>query len=145
LEDEASFRPDSTLAQTGARRGQAPRVPVPGERHSSKVFGCVELYSGRFLFPFEPAFHAAAYLRFWERGARAYDPQPIHSIHDHASYHFDAAVPHWLGAERRCWHTHALPQDSPEDHAAEPIWRQVRRTGTHNRYFRHCHELVSLA
>jgi DDE superfamily endonuclease len=115
---------------------------VPGERHSSKVFGCVKLYSGRFLFPFEPVFHAAAYLRFWERGARAYDPQPIHSIHDHASYHFDAAVPHWLGAERRWWHTHALPQDSPEDHAAEPIWRQVRRTGAHNRYFRHRDELT---
>ena len=36
LEDEASFRQGSTLAQTWARRGQAPRVPVSGERHSIK-------------------------------------------------------------------------------------------------------------
>jgi transposase len=85
---------------------------------------------------------AAAYLRFLERVARAYYPQPIHYIHDNASYHFDGEVQHWLGAERRWWHTHALPKYSPEDHAAEPIWRHVRRTGTHNRYFRHRDELT---
>jgi transposase len=140
--DEASFRQDSTLAQTWARRGQTPRVPVTGERHSIKVFGCVEIYSGRFLFHFEPVFHAAAYLRFLERVARAYHPQPIHYIHDNASYHVDGAVQHWLGAERRWWHTHALPKYSPEDNAAEPIWRHVRRTGTHNRYFKHRDELA---
>jgi hypothetical protein len=135
--DEASFRQDSTLVQTGARRGQTPRVPVTGERHRVQVFGCVEIYSGRFLFHCEPVFHAAAYLRFLERVARAYHLRPIHYLHDNASYHVDGAVPHWLRAERRWWHTHALPQYSPEDKAAEPIWRHVRRTGTHNRYFVH--------
>ncbi len=141
--DEVSFRQDSTLAQTWARRGQTPRVPVTGERHSVKVFGCIEIYSGRFLFHFEPVFHASAYLRFLEQVARAYDPQPLHYIHDNASYHLDGQVQGWLAAERRWWHTHALPKYSPEDNAAEPIWRHVRRKGTHNRYFAHRQELAA--
>jgi transposase len=143
FEDEASFRQDATLAQTWARRGQTPRVPMTGERHSVKVFGCIEIYSGRFLFHFEPVFNAAAYVRFWEQVARAYYPQPLHYIHDNASYHLDGEVQSWLAAERRWWHTHALPKYSPEDNAAEPIWRHVRRKGTHNRYFVHRDELAA--
>jgi transposase len=142
-EDEASFRQDSSLAQTWARRGQTPRVPVTGERHSVQVFGCVEIYSGRFLFHFEPVFTAAVYVRFLEQVARAYYPRPLHYLHDNASYHLDGQGQDGLTSERRWGHPHALPKYSPEDNAAEPIWRHVRRPGTHNRYFVHRDELAA--
>jgi transposase len=101
FEDEASFRQDSTLAQTWARHGQTPRVPVTGERHSVKGFGCIEIYSGRFLFHGEPVFHAVAYVRFLERVARADYARPLHSLHDNASYPLDGELQDWLAAERR--------------------------------------------
>jgi transposase len=141
FEDEASFRQDSTLHQTWARKGCQPRVPVTGERKSVKVFGCVEVYSARFLFHYEPVFNAETYLRFLERVARAYYPRPVHYIHDRASYHRDSQVQDWFREQRRWWHAHCLPQCSPEDNAAEPLWKHTRQHGTHNRYIAHVREL----
>jgi transposase len=137
FEDEASFRQDSTLHQTWARRGRQPRVLNTGERKSVKVFGCVEVYSARFLFHYEPVFNAQTYLRFLEQVARAYYPRQLHYIHDRASYHRDQQVADWFREHRPWWHSHVLPKCSPEDNAAEPLWRHVRLHGTHNRYFEH--------
>ena len=137
FEDEASFRQDSTLHQTWARSGCQPRVPNTGERKSVKVFGCVEVYSARFLFHYEPVFHAETYLRFLEQVARAYYPRPLHYIHDRASYHRDPQVADWFREHRCWWHTPVLPKCSPEDNAAEPLWKHVRLKGTHNQYLAH--------
>ncbi len=100
-----------------------------------KVFGCVELYSARFLFHDAPVFNAETYLRFLERLARVYDPRVVHYIHDRASYHRDGDVERWFREQRRWWHAHGLPRCSPEDNAAEPLWHHVRLRGTHNQYF----------
>ena len=141
--DEASFRQDSTLHRTWARRGQRPAVPVTGTRKSLKVFACVEVYSGRFLYHFGPVFNAQAYLIFLDQVARRYHPRPVHYIHDNASFHRDMQVHHWFQNERRWWRTHALPKYSPELNAAEPLWRHTRLRGTHNRYFAQLSELES--
>lgn len=141
FEDEASFRQDGTVHQTWARRGCRPRVPTTGQRKSVKVFGCVEVYSARFLFHYEPVFNAETYLHFLEQVAHVYYPRPVHYIHDRASYHRDAQVAAWFREQRRWWHTHILPKCSPEDNAAEPIWKHVRLHGTHNRYFAPVQEL----
>jgi transposase len=82
-------------------------------------------------------FNAQPYLRFLEQVARAYYPRRLHYIHDRASYHRDQQVADWFREHRRWWHSHVLPKCSPEDNAAEPLWRHVRLHGTHNRYFEH--------
>jgi len=141
--DEASFRQDSTLHRTWARRGQRPAVPATGTRKSLKVFACVEVYSGRFLSHFGSVLNAQTYSAFLDQVARRYHPGPVHYIHDNASFHRDAQVSDWFQQERRWWHTHALPKYSPELNAAEPLWRHTRLCGTHNRYFAQLSELES--
>ena len=141
FEDEARFRQDSTRHQTWARQGCQPRVPTTGARKRVKVFGCVEIDSARFLFHYEPVLNAKTYLRFWERVARAYYPHPVHYIHDRASYHRDSQVEDWLREQRRWWHAHGLPTCSPEDNAAEPLWKHTRLHSTHHHYFVHVREL----
>jgi hypothetical protein len=95
-----------------------------------RLFGCVEVYSARFLFHYEPVFNAETYWHFLEQVAHVYYPRPVHYIHDRASYHRDAQVAAWFREQRRWWHTHILPKCSPEDNAAEPIWKHVRLHGT---------------
>jgi transposase len=133
--DEASFRQDSTLHRRWARRGQRPAVPVTGTRKSLKVFGCVEVYSGRFWYHFGAVLNAQTYLSFLDQVARRSHPRPVHYLHDNASFHLDAQGHHWFQNERPWWRTHALPKYSPEWNAAEPLWRHTRLRGTHHRYF----------
>ena len=134
-EDEASFRLDSTLYRTWARRGCQPQVSVTGQRHSVKIFGCVEIYSARFLYHRDRIFNAQTYLDFLEQIARRYYPRPVLYIQDNASYHKDADVWEWFAANRSWWEVYPLPPYCPQLNATERLWHHTRLQGTHNRYF----------
>ena len=138
-----SFRQDSTLHATWGRRGCQPEVPVTGARKSIKMFGCVEIYSARFMYQRTTVFNAETYLGFLERIARRYYPQPVIYIQDNASYHKHQDVWTWFKENRRWWEVHNLPPYSPEFNAAEPLWKHTRKTGTHNRYFETPDELFA--
>lgn len=133
--DEASFRQDTTLYQTWARRGCQPEVPVTGQRHSIKVFGCIEIDSARFLYRRDTVFNSTTYLGFLEHIAQSYYPRPVFWIQDNASYHKSPEVWGWFAENRRWWQVFNLPAYSPQFNATERLWHHTRVTGTHNRYF----------
>jgi len=143
-EDEASFRQDSTLFSTWSRKGFQPIVPVTGARKSVKIYGCVDIYSARFLFKRATVFNADTYLTFLEqRIAHYYYPRRVYYIQDNASYHKDKDVWAWFNANRSWLTVYNLPPYSPEFNATERIWHHVRMEGTHNRYFDTKEELLS--
>ena len=135
FEDEVSFRQDSTLHATWARRGQQPLVPVTGQRKSVKIFGCVDVFSARFHYKQDDVFNADTYLEFLEQVVRRYYRKKIFYIQDNASYHKDSAVWDWFGDNRKWIEVYNLPPYSPEFNAAEPLWKYTRKNGTHNKYF----------
>ena len=135
FEDEASFRQDSTLHQTWARRGQQPLVPVTGQRKSIKIFGAVELGRAKCHYHRDRVFNAETYLDFLEQLACAYYPKPTWLIQDNASYHKDGRVWEWFGANRGWLEVKNLPAYAPELNATERLWHHTRIKGTHNRYF----------
>lgn len=143
FEDEASFRQDSTLHATWSRRGCQPEIPVTGQRNSVKIFGAIELFERRFSYSRATVFNSETYLDFLEdRIARKYYPRPVIYIHDNASYHTEVNVRSWFDANRSWLEVHNLPPYSPEFNAQEPLWKYVRKTGTHNRFFSTEQEIV---
>ncbi len=134
-DDEASFRQDSTLSQTWARRGCQPEIPVTGQRKGVKVFGAVEVFTARFLYRFAEVLNAHTYLAYLEQLAKAYFPRPTVLIQDNASYHKDQEVWLWFGDNRNWLTVHNLPPYCPELNATERLWHHARLHGTHNRYF----------
>lgn len=108
-----------------------------------KVFGCVEIYSARFLYRRDEVFNAETYLDFLEQIARRYYPQQVIWIQDNASYHKDKVVFEWFHINRSWWKVANLPPYSPELNATERIWHHTRLHGTHNRYFSEKAELNS--
>lgn len=139
--DEATFRQDSTLHHTWARRGCQPVVPVTGQRTTVKVFGCVDVHAARFLYRREEVFNTVTYLGFLEQIARHYYPRPVIWIQDNASYHKHGDVWAWFSEHRHWWEVVNLPPYSPEFNATERLWHHTRMTGTHNRYFTSQEEL----
>jgi transposase len=139
--DEASFRQDSTLHSTWARKGCQPEVPVTGERKSAKIFGCVELNTASFTYHRDKVFNAETYLNFLEQVANTYYPRQVIFIQDNASYHKDSTVSSWFYANRKWWEKCDLPPYSPEFNATERLWHHTRMKGTHNRYFASLDEL----
>ncbi|MHB8481831.1 MAG: IS630 family transposase [Nitrospiria bacterium] len=142
FEDEASFRQDSTLHSTWARRGHQPVVPVTGQRKSVKIFGCVDIFSARFLYHRDEVFNAKTYLAFLNTMARNYHGRPVYYIQDNASYHKDRGVWAWFATQRKWLTVTNLPPYSPELNAQEPLWKYTRKSGTHNKCFNNRDEVI---
>jgi transposase len=100
-----------------------------------KIFGCVDVFSARFLYRRDEVFNAKTYLGFLDQVARRYHGQNVFYIQDNASYHKDREVWDWFNDNRRWLTVTNLPPYSPELNAAEPLWHHTRKTGTHNRCF----------
>ena len=121
-------------------------VPVTGERHSVKIFGCVEIHNGAFLYQPDRVFNGQTYVDFLERklARRFYrSGERMIYIQDNASYHKEALVWEWFAANRRWLEVHQLPPYSPELNAAEPLWHHTRVHGTHNRCFKNTQEIMT--
>lgn len=104
-------------------------------RNTLKVYGTVDLYSGRFLYHFESIFNAETYIEYLERVLRSYYPKKIYLIQDNAKYHKTDELWDFLSDERKYLEVYHLPAYSPEFNAMERLWHHTRMTCTHNRYF----------
>lgn len=142
FEDEASFRQDSTLHATWAKRGHAPKVSVTGKRKSVKIFGCINIHTAGFHYHQDEVFNANTYLNFLEQIAKKYFRRHIFYIQDNASYHKDGDVWLWFKDHRKKIEVYNLPPYSPEFNATERLWHHTRMKGTHNRFFKDEFEIV---
>jgi transposase len=116
-------------------RGNRPLVPITGQRKSVKIFGCIEVYSGRFIYQRDDVFNANTYLSFLDKIAKSYYPRHVQYVQDNASYHKKQEVWDWFRDNRRWFEVYNLPPYSPEYNAAEPIWHHTRVNATHNKTF----------
>lgn len=104
-------------------------------KNTLKVYGTVDLYTGRFLYHFQSVFNSETYIQYLERILRSYYPKKICLIHDNAKYHKANELWDWLSDERKHMEVYHLPAYSPEFNAMEKLWHHTRMQGTHNRYF----------
>ncbi len=135
-EDEASFRQDSTLHSTWARKGCQPLIPVTGQRKSVKVFATIDLFTTKLVYQKNSKFNADTYLEFLEKFSRKYHEKKVHFIQDNASYHKDERVKKWFDKKKKWITVYHLPPYSPDYNPAEKIWKYARSAGTHNQYFK---------
>ncbi len=141
--DEASFAQWGSLGYTWAPVGQQPVVKTTGKRKAYKVFGLIECFSGRLFFAGSTGrFNAASYQAFLE-GVLAQTTQPLFLVQDGAKYHHAAALTPFWHAHRGRLFTIRLPSYSPDYNPIEFLWRAIKRTATHNRYFPDFADLIS--
>lgn len=132
--DEASFPQWGTLSYTWALRGQQPQVPTSGIRKAYKVFGAVEVLSGRLFYQgIEGRFNSASYIQFLTLILQK-TQGPIFLIHDGAKYHTSKETRAFFQAHPRLTGVQ-LPSYSPDFNPIEHLWKTVRAEATHNKYF----------
>jgi transposase len=141
--DEASFAQWGSLGYTWARKGHQPVVKTTGRRKACKVLGLIEYFSGRlFAQGLTGRLDAASYIGFL-RWVLDETTEPLFLVHDGAPYHRAAAVRAFVRQHRERLQVTQLPSYSPDYNPIEFLWRAVKRTATHNRYFPEFADLVS--
>ena len=141
--DEASFAQWGSLGYTWAPVGQQPLVKTVGKRRAYKVFGLIELFSGRlFHHGLEGKLNADSYIAFLSQ-VLAQTQEPLLVIQDNAPYHRAAKVKHFIEEHAARLSVYHLPSYSPDYNPIEFLWRTVKRRATHNHYFPTFEQLVN--
>jgi transposase len=133
--DEASFAQWGSLGYTWAPRGQQPLVKTTGKRKGYKVMGLIDYFTGRLFSQGDTArFTAKRYCDFLATVLAATDA-PLIVIQDGARYHTAAETQRFIAAHAARLTVYQLPAYSPDYNPIEHLWRNVKRTKTHHRYF----------
>lgn len=141
--DEVSFAQWGSLGYTWALKGETPVVKTAGKRKGYKVWGLIELFSGRF-------FHRGQNERFDSEGYQAFLAQVLAQTTEHLILIQDGARYHTSKATRAFFEEHQdrltvfqLPSYSPDYNPIEFLWKKMKRRATHNQYFPEYANLVS--
>ncbi len=141
--DEASFAQWGSLGYTWARVGQQPVVKTTGKRKASKVFGLIELFSGRLFYQgIEGRFNGPSYIACLTT-VLDQTTAPLFLVQDGAPYHRAAVVKAFFEQHRDRLHVIQLPSYSPDYNPIEFLWRATKRSATHNRYFPAFSDLIA--
>ena len=141
--DEASFPQWGTLSHTWARKGQQPTVKTSGKRKGHKVFGFIEYFTGGFFHrAIEGRFSSESYQTFLLQ-VLAQTTGPLFIIQDGAKYHTSKAMQQFWAEHRERITVHPLPSYSPDYNPIEYLWRKIKKSKTHNKYFAQFGELIA--
>jgi hypothetical protein len=141
--DEASFALWGSLSYTWARKGQQPQVKTTGLRKGYKVFGAIELFSGRLVYQgTEERFHSVSYQAFLSYLLSQVSGKII-LIQDGARYHTSKSTREFFEQHKDRLIVRQLPSYSPDYNPIEYLWKKVKTKATHNRYFAEFVKLIT--
>ncbi len=133
--DEASFPQWGSLSYTWAAKGAQPVVKTSGRRRGCKVFGAISYHTGTFYTQVhEGKFNSESYQAFL-LGVFQRLKRHIIIIHDGARYHTSKAMQAFYQQYAHRLTVEQLPSFSPDYNPIEKVWKEVKKEGTHMKYF----------
>jgi transposase len=140
--DEVSFAQWGLLAYTWAPKGQYSQVKIRGIRKGYKVFGVIELFSGRFCYHgIEERFNSDSYQVFLQYLLNKI-ASPFILIQDGARYHTSKATRDFFQQHTEQIIVYQLPSYSPDYNPIEFLWKKIKTKATHYRYFAEFAKLI---
>lgn len=140
--DEASFAQWGSLGYTWAPKGQQPTVPTSGKRRAYKVFGLIEFFTGQVFFQgIQDKFKSDSYIAFLTSVLQQ-TSVPLFLIQDGARYHTSKQTRLFFERHLDRLSVFQLPSYSPDYNPIEFLWRNVKKQGTHLKYFPSFADLV---
>jgi transposase len=133
--DEASFAQWGSLGYTWAPKGHQPTVKTSGKRRAYKVFGLIEFFRGLLFFQgILDKFKSETYVAFLHQVLRQ-TTAPLFLIQDGARYHTSKLTRQFFAHHAQRLTVFQLPSYSPDFNPIEYLWRNVKKEGTHLKYF----------
>lgn len=133
--DEASFAQWGSLGYTWAPKGEQPTVRTSGKRRAYKVFGLIEFFTGQVFFQgIQDKFKSETYIVFLTRVLEQ-TSVPLFLVQDGARYHTSQTTRLFFEHHANRLSVFQLPSYSPDFNPIEFLWRNVKKLGTHLKYF----------
>lgn len=134
--DESTFQLQSNSARSWSLKGKSQIFEKNPARGHIKVFGSIELFTGRLIYSIErEKLSSKRFSNFLKHILRRYSTrQNIDIILDNATYHKGEVLDNLLKYNPNIT-LHPLPRRSPHLNPIEKLWKKLKYHKTHNRYF----------
>ena len=134
--DEVGFAQWGSLFYTWAPEGKQPHIKTSGKRGQMKVFGAIGFQNGRLHYQeCEGKLTNKSYEKFLKYLLKCYKGRKIILIEDGAPYHNGQNLAAFKSANADRIEIERLPSYSPDKNPIERLWKNVKRDGTHLKYF----------
>ena len=131
-----------SLGYTWTPKGEQPTVRTSGKRRAYKVFGLIEFFSGQVFFQgIQDKFKSETYIAFLTRVLEQISV-PLFLIQDGARHHTSQQTRLFFERHANRLSVFQLPSYSPDFNPIEFLWRNVKKQGTHLKYFPSFDDLV---
>lgn len=133
--DEASFPQWGSLGYTWAPAGEQPVVKTSGSRRGYKVFGLIDYFTGKLFHKgITGKFTSESYSDFL-RGVLSQTRKHLIVIQDGARYHTSEDMQVFFYENRDRLTVYQMPAYSHDYNPIEILWKKIKGTGVHLRYF----------
>lgn len=133
-EDESTFRMWSRNAHSWGEKGMQLKAEVHMGSVYQKVFGAVELFTGRFHYRRASSLKSVQFVEFLRKIRAFYKGQKVYLIVDNGTSHKGPEVKRFLERNPEI-ELVFLPAYSPNLNPIEKIWKQMKQEHLHNRLF----------
>jgi transposase len=135
FQDESIFKQHPSLAAMWTLKGERPMIATYGSHVRRGVFGAVSPLSGIMMHRLSKKVNAKEFLVFLVELLETYPGKKLIVVLDNARWHKSKSV-----KEFECDNKHRLelifqPAYSPDLNPIELLWKQAKKTVTHNSFF----------
>lgn len=138
FEDESTFRMWSRTSYSWGETGKPLRCPVYMSSVYQKVFGAIDLATGRFLYRRGSSLKGEQFVAFLKHLLTRYRCK-VYLVVDNGSSHKGPAVKAFLTQNAHRIELVRLPTYSPGLNPIEKVWKQIKQDKLHNRFFESRH------
>jgi transposase len=134
--DEVGFAQWGSLFFTWSPEGKQPLIKTCGKRGQMKVFGAIGFQNGRLHYKeCEGKLTNQSYEKFLKYLLKCYKGRKIILIEDGAPYHNGRNLTTFKDANQDRIRVERLRSYSPDKNPIERLWKNIKRDGTHLKFF----------
>lgn len=143
FQDESTFMLWSGAAYSWGERGKKLFASVNMSNAVKKVFGAIELTTGKLTYQFTDRANSTTFLKYLKYLVSRYKGWKVYLVIDNGPAHKSAAIKKFLEANNDHIELVRLPSYSPKFNPIEKVWKLLKQKDMHNRYFKNEAEFIS--
>ena len=135
FQDESTFRHWSRVSHSWGERGKPLVTEVNMNSNTQRVFGAIELGSGKFTYKLTKKATTESFIDFLEHLLREYHGTKIFLVIDNGKIHDGERIKRFLSNNHDKIEFIRLPKYSPMLNPIEKLWKKVKQGFMHNKFF----------
>jgi len=143
FQDESTFMLWCGAGYSWGKRGDKLFAKVNMSNAVKKVFGAIELTTGKLTYQFTDSTNSTTFLKYLKYLVSRYKGRKVYLVIDNGPSHKSISIKNYLEKNNDKIELVRLPTYSPILNPIEKVWKLLKQKNMHNRYFKNEAEFLT--